>query len=82
MQIFDKYADLLKDSNSKVAVYALDSLLGILPQVKNHIVGSSVNLLVQNTAVGIASKNKDLYEKASNLLDGFINNISESVIGQ
>ena len=56
-------------------MHALEALLDILPQVKLEIVGSSVNLLVQNTAAGLASKNKELYEKASNLLDGFINNI-------
>lgn len=56
-------------------MHALDSLLDILPQVKHDIVGSSVNLLVQNTAAGLASKNKELYERASNLLDGYINNM-------
>lgn len=66
---------LIKDSNSKVSIYALESLHSILPHVKHLITGSSVNLLIQNTAAGLASKNRDIYDKASDLLDSFINNI-------
>ena len=69
---------LIKDSNSKVAIHALESLDLILPQVKQQITGSSVNLLIQNTAAGLASKNRDIYDKASNLLDAYINNIGTS----
>lgn len=80
LQIFDKFAMLIKDSNSKVQLLALESLIEILPHVKSHITGSSVNMLVQNTAAGLASKNKDIYDSASNLLDSFINNIGRSTV--
>lgn len=73
---------LIKDSNSKVALHALNSLESILPTVKQQLTGSSVNLLIQNTAAGLASKNRDIYDKASSLLDSFINNIGEWEIRQ
>jgi len=70
---------LVKDSNSKVALHALDTLASILVDVKQEISLASLTLLVQNTAAGLASKNAEMYKKASNLLDAFINNLGKKL---
>ncbi|XP_067943298.1 TOG array regulator of axonemal microtubules protein 1-like [Watersipora subatra] len=86
VKIFDKYALLLKDSNSKVAMHALDALVdnnfANLQLIKLHVTQSSINLMVQNTAAGLASKNKALQTKASELLDAFINTIDHTMLYQ
>jgi hypothetical protein len=73
-QIFDSFIPCLKDSNSKTNLYALQMMIHLTPPLSDNL-GSVVNMLVQNVSANLSSKNKDIYDTASQALDVLMEHI-------
>ncbi|ELU00497.1 hypothetical protein CAPTEDRAFT_186424 [Capitella teleta] len=73
-KIFDSFIPCLKDSNSKTNLHALQMMIRLTQPLSEHL-GSVVNMLVQNLSANLSSKNKDIYETASQALDELMDHI-------
>lgn len=70
-QLFDKFNPSLADSNSKVNYKALNTMFQITPILRDNlspVIANVVPIVAQN----LASKNGEIAEIASNILDIFI----------
>ncbi len=76
LQIFDKFIPCLKDSNSKVNLLALQVMLDVTPVLSDSL-GGVINLTSQTVAQNLSSKNRDIHQTASEVLDAFMDNIGE-----
>ena len=70
-QIFDKFVPCLKDSNVKVNLYALQTMNELIPALKDSL-SSVMALTVTTVASNLSSKNKDIYDAASVILDNLM----------
>ena len=71
MKIFDKFNPSLADSNSKVNYKALNTMFQIAPILAdnlNPVIANLVPIIAQN----LASKNSEIQDLASSILDVFI----------
>jgi hypothetical protein len=69
--LFDKFCQCLTDSNSKVNFKALNTMLQITPILGDNlsaVISNVVPLIAQN----LASKNNEIQDLASNILDTFV----------
>ena len=72
----DKFIPLLRDSNNKVSHLALTTLKDVMPKIAGSLGGCTAHC-VETVAYNIASKNKDIYEAASLVLDSFLDHVGE-----
>ena len=76
LQIFDKFAPCLKDSNSKVNLQALQVLKEVTPLLRDYLSGV-LTITIQNVTVNLSSKNRDIFVAASDCLDEFMEHLGE-----
>jgi hypothetical protein len=75
-KFFDKFNQCLVDSNSKVTHKALNTMFQITPILGDNlglIIGNTVPLIAQN----LASKNGEIQDLASEILENFIEYIGK-----
>ena len=77
-QIFDKFIPCLKDSNAKVNLYALQVMLDVTPILSDSM-GSVINLTTQTVASNLSSKNREIHQTATEVLDAFMDNIGKYI---
>ena len=57
-------------------LYALQVMLDVTPILSDSM-GSVINLTTQTVASNLSSKNKDIHQTASEVLDAFMDNIGQ-----
>ncbi|CAF0803502.1 unnamed protein product, partial [Didymodactylos carnosus] len=81
VQIFDAFNDCLSDMNSKVTLKSLNTMHQIVPilgDALNGIINSTLPIIAQN----IASKNHEISQLASDIIDAAIEYIDSGVLLQ
>ncbi|XP_035828901.1 TOG array regulator of axonemal microtubules protein 1 [Aplysia californica] len=81
IKIFDKFLPLLKDANSKVNLYALQTMLQVTPMLKDAM-GSVISMTVEQVVPNLSSKNKEIYTAAAEILDAFIEHLDSTMLVQ
>ncbi|KAK2166030.1 hypothetical protein LSH36_43g02057 [Paralvinella palmiformis] len=74
VKVFDKFIPCLKDSNSKVNLFALQGMMKLVPALKDHLVAVTT-LSIQTVASNLSSKNNDIYTAATTVLDIFMEHL-------
>lgn len=67
VQVFDKLCPRLSDSNSKVNLYALQTLNRCIPIIRNGM-AATTTLIVENLKTPLSSKNEAIYSAAKDCL--------------
>lgn len=70
-QIFDKFVPCLKDSNVKVNLHALTGMNVLIPPLKDYL-SPVIALTITTVASNLSSKNKEIYDAASVILDALM----------
>ncbi|KAI0219092.1 TOG array regulator of axonemal microtubules protein 1 [Lamellibrachia satsuma] len=81
LDIFDKFIPCLKDSNSKVNVQALQ-VMSQLTRPLCEYMNNVINLTVPTVSSNLSSKNKDILQAATTVLDSFIEYLDGSLLLQ
>ena len=76
--MFDKFISCLKDSNSKVNLFALQTLNSLTGLLKDYL-SAVVNITIPTVAQNLSSKNKDIHETAAAVLDSFMETLGRFV---
>jgi len=76
-QIFDKFIPCLKDSNSKVNLQALQVMSEVTRPLCEYM-NSVISLTVSTVSSNLSSKNKDILQAATTVLDSFIECLGRS----
>ncbi|XP_041353393.1 TOG array regulator of axonemal microtubules protein 1-like isoform X2 [Gigantopelta aegis] len=71
VKIFDRFLPRLQDANSKVNRHALEVMQGIIPLLKDYL-GAVISLVVSHVVPNLSSKNTDIYNLASDILQTLI----------
>ena len=74
VQIFDRFVPCLRDSNSKVNLFALQVMVELTPVLREHFNGVSPYTISTVTA-NLGSKNREIYETAASVLDAFMEHL-------
>ena len=64
----------MKDSNSKVNLFALQVMLGVTTLLREYL-ASVISLTVQTVASNLSSKNREIYDTAAAVLDAFMEHL-------
>lgn len=79
VQIFDKFNLCLNDSNSKVNYKALNTMYLITPLLRDDLNPVLVNV-IPLIAHSLASKNSEIQDMASNILDALVEYLGKEII--
>jgi len=81
IKIFDKFCPRLADPNSKVNLYALQTLSRCIP-ILGHSMTSASTLVIENLKTSLASKNDAIYQAAKNCLHTMVKHVDNSYLLQ
>ncbi|XP_077995867.1 TOG array regulator of axonemal microtubules protein 1-like [Glandiceps talaboti] len=81
VKIFDDFTPRLSDSNSKVNLTALNTMLHLVPRLREYL-GAVINTVVPVLGTNLASKNAQIHQTTSEVLDSLMEHMENSLLLQ
>ncbi|XP_070578570.1 TOG array regulator of axonemal microtubules protein 1-like [Ptychodera flava] len=81
VKIFDAFTPRLSDSNSKVNLTALQTMLHLVPRLREYL-GAVINTIVPVLGANLASKNTQIHQTTLEVLDSLMEHVENSLLLQ